>query len=137
MLQGTKLKSVLERCNVLVTQLKKTDFDPKDIVQDLTSLINFEDAQKQSANMLKEIEYKYAMGALSAIIKYRGLISDKSFEKQFKFIRLNRSRFVHMDSAAMSALHILPKNDFRTGKLQKHHSILGLLDRCRTSQGHR
>lgn len=128
---------MLERCNILVTQLKKSDFECKDIVQDLDRLICFDEGQKNSANALPEINMKHAMGSLAAIIKYMNFVSDNSYEKQFKFTQLDMKRFVHMDSAAISALNILPKNTFRTGRMQKHHSILGLLGHCRTSQGQR
>uniref|UniRef100_A0A182JMG9 DNA mismatch repair proteins mutS family domain-containing protein n=1 Tax=Anopheles atroparvus TaxID=41427 RepID=A0A182JMG9_ANOAO len=51
---------------------------------------------------------------------------------------LNTKRYVHLDAAAVSALNLFPKpgtpinsNAFRW------HSVLGVLDRCRTPQGHR
>lgn len=40
-----------------------------------------------------------------------------------------------MDAAAVRALNLLPGPG--SNSLNKHHSVLGLLDRCRTPQGHR
>lgn len=47
-------------------------------------------------------------------------------------------RFVHLDAAAVTALNLLPKpGTLITSPAYKWHSILGVLDRCLTSQGHR
>lgn len=47
-------------------------------------------------------------------------------------------RFVHLDAAAVSALNLLPKpgTDVNS-QAYKWQSILGVLDRCQTPQGHR
>lgn len=48
------------------------------------------------------------------------------------------SRFVHLDAAAVSALNLLPKPGTATNSPgYKWQSILGVLDRCLTPQGHR
>lgn len=47
-------------------------------------------------------------------------------------------RFVHLDAAAVSALNLLPKPGTTINSpAYKWQSILGVLDRCRTPQGHR
>lgn len=47
-------------------------------------------------------------------------------------------RYVHLDSAAVSALNILPKTGININSpAYRWQSILGVLDRCRTPQGHR
>lgn len=47
-------------------------------------------------------------------------------------------RFVHLDAAAVSALNLFPKPGANINSVAfKWHSILGVLDRCRTPQGHR
>lgn len=46
--------------------------------------------------------------------------------------------FVHLDAAAVSALNLLPRPGTQTNSAAyKWQSILGVLDRCRTAQGHR
>lgn len=58
-------------------------------------------------------------------------------KKLFKFFSLN-FRFVHLDAAAVSALNLLPKPGTATNSpAYKWQSILGVLDRCQTAQGHR
>lgn len=48
------------------------------------------------------------------------------------------NRFVHLDAAAVSALNLLPKPGISfNSSAYKWLSILGVLDRCKTSQGHR
>lgn len=49
-------------------------------------------------------------------------------------------RFVHLDAAAVNALNILPANNSYLSNVNssaRFHSILGVLDHCRTPQGHR
>lgn len=47
-------------------------------------------------------------------------------------------RFVHLDGAAVSALNLLPRpGTMASSAAYKWQSILGVLDRCRTPQGHR
>lgn len=47
-------------------------------------------------------------------------------------------RFVHLDAAAVSALNILPKpGTHPSSPAYRWQSILGVLDHCRTPQGHR
>lgn len=48
---------------------------------------------------------------------------------------LDQARFIYLDAAAVRALNLLPAPG--TPAYQKHHSLLGLLDRCRTPHGHR
>lgn len=48
------------------------------------------------------------------------------------------SRFVHLDAAAVSALNLLPKPGTAINTpAYKWQSVLGVLDRCQTPQGHR
>jgi DNA mismatch repair protein MSH2 len=37
--EGLKIKSILNRCNVIITERKKSDFDAKNIAQDLNRLL--------------------------------------------------------------------------------------------------
>lgn len=48
------------------------------------------------------------------------------------------NRFVHLDGAAVAALNLFPQPGTSVNSpAYKWHSILGVLDRCRTPQGHR
>jgi len=130
----------MERNSVMVTTRKKTDFsiEKSDLIQDLNKLLRFEKGQQESANTLPEITKTIAMSALGATIKYLDLISDNSNYGHFQLKLLNLNRYVHLDAAAVSALNLFPKPGVNMNSAAfKWQSILGVLDRCRTPQGHR
>ena len=54
---------------------------------------------------------------------------------QFTLTTLEHTRYVPMDAAAIRALSLLLPPEFGTSS--RHQSLLGQIDRCRTSQGHR
>jgi DNA mismatch repair protein MSH2 len=124
----------MERSNVLITKRKKSEFSLEGLIQDLNRLLSFEEGHIKDANALPEVKFSEACMALNALIKYLDLISDQKNYEKFSFKRLDSLRYVHLDSAAMNALHVLPKKE---GLTVKNQSILGLLDRCRTPHGKR
>lgn len=66
------------------------------------------------------------------------LTSDEGNINQFKIKQLEQSRYVRLDAAAVRALSIEPRSDIPSGpNTGAPNSILNLLDRCRTPQGHR
>lgn len=64
-----KLRALLDRCGIVMTFKKTSDFSIKDIDQDLPRLLTNEVA----AGILPQTESKLAMGAASALIKYLGV----------------------------------------------------------------
>ncbi|XP_014246973.2 DNA mismatch repair protein Msh2-like [Cimex lectularius] len=131
--EAAALKKIAERCGVLVTMRKKSDFNSDGLVQDLNRLIKFNEGQQQSANVIPQMEFSNAMSALAAGLKYLELCADEDNFGKFDINTLDHGRFVHLDSAAVYALSILgnestPSNNF---------SITSLLDKCRTTHGHR
>ena len=65
------------------------------------------------------------------------LCSDQDNYGQFQLKTLDHSHFVHLDSAAVQALSLLPPPGQILAPHLKHTNVLGLLDKCRTPQGHR
>ncbi|XP_050443074.1 DNA mismatch repair protein Msh2 isoform X2 [Adelges cooleyi] len=128
-----QLKKVVERCGVLVTTRKKTDFGTDSLVQDLNKLISFEEGQQPNAHTLPQLELEIASSALAAAIKYLELSSDSDNLNQFTVENLSYDKFVHLDSAGVEALNLLPA----AGTMSKNDSILGIFDKCRTPHGHR
>jgi DNA mismatch repair protein MSH2 len=61
--------------------------------------------------------------------------ADTSNFEQFTLTTLELTRYVRMDAAAIRALSLLPPPG--SGTANRHHSVLGHIDCCRTSQGHR
>lgn len=65
-----QLKKVVERCGVLVTIRKKSDFNTDTLVQDLNKLIMFEEGQQPNAHTLPQLQLEIASAAIAAVIKY-------------------------------------------------------------------
>lgn len=66
------------------------------------------------------------------------MVSDTCNLGHFKMKLMNLNRFVHLDAAAVTALNLLPKpGTLVNSPAYKWQSILGVLDRCQTPQGHR
>ncbi|KAG4080064.1 hypothetical protein HA402_014504 [Bradysia odoriphaga] len=134
------IKKLLDRNNVMVTMTKKTDFnlEKSDLVQDLNKLLKFEKGQQENAHTLPEMSKTVAMSALGAALKYLNLIGDSCNLGHFEMKLLDLKRFVHLDAAAVSALNLHPKpGTVINSSAYRWHSILGVLDRCKTAQGHR
>ncbi|XP_075226942.1 DNA mismatch repair protein spel1 [Lycorma delicatula] len=129
------VKQIIERAGILVTLCKKSDFSKDGLVQDLNRLILFKDGQQQSSNTLPQMNLTVAVCGLAAVIRYLELCSDQDNFSQFTMNTLDQAHFVYLDAAAVSALNLLPAPG--TPAHQRHNSVLGLLDRCRTPQGHR
>lgn len=56
---------------------------------------------------------------------------------QFSIDQIKQSRYLKLDSAAIKALNIEPRVDTSVLNGNAPTSILNLLDKCRTPQGHR
>ncbi|XP_065649917.1 DNA mismatch repair protein Msh2 isoform X2 [Hydra vulgaris] len=128
---GGKLQQVLQRSNVLITERKKSEFQSKDIHQDLNRLLK---TSYGSSNALREVDLLQAMMCLSAIIKYLELLSDESVFNQFSIKIFDLNQYMRLDAGAVKALNVMPSVDDGNNKSM---SVFGLLNMCRTSQGQR
>ncbi|VVC24381.1 Hypothetical protein CINCED_3A020689 [Cinara cedri] len=128
-----QLKKVVERCGVLVTMRKKSDFSTDTLIQDLNKLIMFEEGQQPNAHTLPQLQLEISSAAIAAVIKYLELSSDSDNLNQFTVENLGYNKFVHLDSAGVQALNLFSN----TGTMSKHDSLLGIFDKCRTPHGHR
>lgn len=68
-------------------------------------------------------------------VSFPQLISNEENFNQFKMETIENQCLVHIDSAALNALSVIPQSQVTA--INKHHSVFGLLDRCRTSHGRR
>ncbi|CAH0390735.1 unnamed protein product [Bemisia tabaci] len=128
-------KKVVSRGGILVSSRKNAEFSDDGLVQELNKLLLFQDGQLEKAAALPEMNLKIAAGALHAIIKYLELLSNQENYSQYSISTFELSKFVHLDASAVQALNITPQS--QSTIFNKHHSIIGLLDKCRTSHGHR
>lgn len=132
------LKTLMERNGVMVSQSKKSSGEKSDLIQDLNNLLRFGKGQQKDASTFTEIQMELAMESLRAAITYLDLVSDSGNLGNYELKTLNLNRYVHLDAAAVAALNILPKPGTQvTSPSYRWQSILGVLDVCRTPQGHR
>ncbi|XP_058062872.1 DNA mismatch repair protein spellchecker 1 [Anopheles bellator] len=135
-----RVEQLMKRNNVIVTMRKKKDFmlDKSEIIDNLNKLLRFRKGQQQNANTIPETSLSFALSALGAVIQYLELIHEVGNHGHFQLGAVDFNRYVHLDAAAIAALNLFPKPG--TGinsQAYRWHSLLGVLDRCRTPQGHR
>jgi len=65
----SKLRGIVDRCGVIITDKKSAEFGIKDVDQDLARLLK----DDLSVGTLPQADMKIAMGAASALIRYLGV----------------------------------------------------------------
>ncbi|KPJ19814.1 DNA mismatch repair protein Msh2 [Papilio machaon] len=129
------LKKVMQRANVTVTKLKRSDFSTEGLIQDLNRLLKFKNNQSQDANAFPETRKEVAMSSLAAAIRYTTLLNENTNFGRFHLTTITTAGFLHLDAAALTALNVFPElGDISHSPTR---SIYGLLDRCRTQHGKR
>ncbi|ORY29618.1 muts domain V-domain-containing protein [Naematelia encephala] len=126
-----KLRTLVERCGVIVTERRSADFMTKNVEQDLNRLLD----ETHSGVALPEFDLKNAMSAASALLVYLSLLSDISLHGQFRLHHHDLSQYMKLDASALKALNLMPNPNELGGN--KNMSLYGLLNRCKTSQGQR
>ncbi|KAF3121027.1 MutS-like protein, partial [Orbilia oligospora] len=127
--ENTKLRSIIDRCGVVITDKKSSDFAGKDVEQDLTRLLKDDVA----VGSLPQADLKVAMGAASALIRYLGLMSDQLNFGQYRLYQHDLAEYMKLDASALKALNLMPGP--RDGS--KNMSVYGLLNKCKTAVGTR
>lgn len=114
--------------------------DTNVVKDNLKQLIRFKEGQQEDINTLPEFQLTLAMASLCAAVSYLDLIQEAANCGQYEIKQMNLNRFVHLDAAAVSALNLFPKkviNSVINPNAKRCMSILGVLDYCKTTQGHR
>lgn len=131
--KATEYRSLLDalsRCDVMVTERKKSEFKGRDLVQDLGRLI------KGSVEPTRDLVsgFEFATGALGSLLFYADLLADETNYGSFTIKRYDLDNYMRLDSAAMRALNVMEsKTD-----ANKNFSLFGLMNRtCTAGMGKR
>jgi DNA mismatch repair protein MSH2 len=124
------LKAILQHCDVVITERKKSDFAVKDVEQDFNRLLE----EDISIAALPEFELKNAMAASACVIKYLSLLTDESNFGQYALRHHDLSQYMKLDASAVRALNLMPGPHDGANKTM---SLYGLLNKCKTTQGGR
>lgn len=119
--RARRVDAVLARCGVAATRCPHADFATRDVEQDLKTLLGSE----AFAGSLPELDAKLAMAALACVIRRLELLA--LGDARFKLRRVDLSRYVRLDHAAIRALDLVSGAG----------SLGDVLDRCTTAMGSR
>ncbi|KIK97618.1 hypothetical protein PAXRUDRAFT_824778 [Paxillus rubicundulus Ve08.2h10] len=126
-----KLRAVLERCNVVVTERRPSEFTAKNVVDDIRKLTRPEGDMEHTS----DASSVPAPSALSALLTYLALPSDLANHGAYKLKEHDLAQYMRLDASAVRALALV---DFEGGgSINKSSTLLGLLNKCKTAQGTR
>ncbi len=107
-----RLKAVLERCGVVVTERKATEFAEKDVEQDLKRLL-----KGSLHENLAELSLSKAIGSLGAAIKYLNLGADEANFGTWRLGSFSPADYMKLDHAAVGALSLFSASGRSAGTL--------------------
>lgn len=129
--ESQKLKSVMERCGVVITEHPKAKFKTNSIEQDLLRILK----ESDQPLVTSKLELKLAMAACAGLLSYISLWDDGD-EGSYSLTHHELGQYLRLDASALRALHIMP--DFTgLGGSGRNMSIFSVLNKCRTAQGTR
>ncbi|KAG6879842.1 hypothetical protein C0992_010800 [Termitomyces sp. T32_za158] len=136
-----KLKAVLDRCGVVISERKPSEFTAKNVADDIPRLLQptaATDVSTADATMtIPELSLPTAPAALSALISYLSLLSDPSNHGAYILRTHDLSQYMKLDASALRALNLTESPGNAQGTTTRNTTLLGLLNKCKTAQGTR
>ncbi|KAF9524112.1 DNA mismatch repair protein MSH2, partial [Crepidotus variabilis] len=134
-----KLKAVLDRCGVVVTERKPSEFTVKNLALDLPRLLKDGESQAISSAdasaVISQLALPSAPAALSALILYLSLLSDSANHGAFTIQTHDLTHFMKLDASALRALNLVDSPGKQS--LNENTSLFSVLNKCKTAQGSR
>ncbi|KAH8097021.1 DNA mismatch repair protein [Cristinia sonorae] len=133
-----KLKDVLERCGVIATERKPSEFNSKSIRDDLARLLTPNSMPSSSVDAtlsIPQLDLAVAPSSLAALTSYLSLLSDPSNHGSFTIRTHDLSQFMRLDASALRALNLVEAPG--SVNSSKNTTLFGLLNKCKTAQGSR
>lgn len=139
----SKIKSVLEKCDVVITPAKNSDYSATNLEQDLDRLLKGDipvlsrRASFSSVvilNFVDELQYKTAMSCVACLIQYLSLTSDDSNFGAYLLHKQDLNQYMRLDSSVSKALNLFPS---ASDGSDKYASVYGILNHCVTTMGSR
>ncbi|KAF7291906.1 DNA mismatch repair protein 2 [Mycena indigotica] len=141
-LELNKLKAVLDRCGVVVTEKKPSEFNPKNIADDLPKLLSVKALEALGAStsadvamVIPQLALPNAPASLAALITYLGLLSDPSNHGRCTLRTHDLDQYMKLDASALRALNLVEAPGVT--RATRNTTLLGLLNKCKTAQGTR
>ncbi|KAJ7814705.1 hypothetical protein B0H14DRAFT_3747095 [Mycena olivaceomarginata] len=138
-----QLKAVLERCEVMITERKPSEFSAKDIADDIPRLLSAKasDALGPSTSadpsaIIPQLSLPTAPAALAALINYLGLLGDHANHNAYSLRTHDLNQYMKLDASALRALNLVEAQG-NSGSTTRNTTLLGLLNKCKTAQGTR
>ncbi|KAK7046831.1 DNA mismatch repair protein 2 [Favolaschia claudopus] len=138
-----KLKSVLERCEVMITEKKPSEFSSKNIADDLPRLLSAKateafatSSSADASAIIPQLSLSAASSSLAVLISYLGLLGDPANHNAFSLRTHDLDQYMKLDASALRALNLV-ETQGNAGSVTRNTTLLGLLNKCKTAQGTR
>ncbi|KAF8217826.1 DNA mismatch repair protein [Mycena galopus ATCC 62051] len=138
-----KLKAVLERCDVMVTERKPSEFSAKNIADDIPRLLSAKTTDALGASssadpsaIIPQLSLPTAPAALAALLTYLGLLGDFANHNAYSLRTHDLDQYMKLDASALRALNLV-ESQGNSGSTTRNTTLLGLLNKCKTAQGTR
>ncbi|ODV93489.1 hypothetical protein PACTADRAFT_28693, partial [Pachysolen tannophilus NRRL Y-2460] len=132
-LDFVKLTQVIDRCNIVISTMKPSEFNNKNIEQDLRRLTG--DDLVLSTNSISSLFL--AQACCNSLINYLNLINDDQSSGNWSLIDYKLEQFMKLDYSAVRALNLFPQAHINANPMNKNSSLFGLLNHCKTIGGTR